>query len=299
MILELSSFQLHDLALIQRSPQIAVVTNVAPNHLDWHGTMEGYVHDKQNIFRFQGASDTAILNDSDECLKDWEGITCGNVVWFPQGKDGRIELRIPGQHNYLNASAALAVARVLGVDEDFARGALSGYRGLEHRLELVASGGRVRYYNDSIATTPESAIAGMDAFSERKVIILGGYDKKISFDGLVNRLIDKGDVFAVVLIGQVSENLFEQIDLFKKEKAVTLPNCFRATSFDEAVGLARQQADRAVSESCADDGDVVVLLSPACASYDMFKNFQQRGEMFRDLVIRSGGAVLNRSTKDR
>jgi len=281
-VLELSSFQLYDLAQLERSPHMAVVTNIAPNHLDWHGTMDEYIKAKKNVFRFQTQDDYLVLNREDKELIKWGRMSKSEVIWFPSKNMERIELKMPGRHNQVNASAALAVGEIYGVKQEVARDVLRGFSGLPHRLEMVREFEGVRYYNDSISTTPESTIAAIEAFEEEKVLILGGYDKKISFDQLVRKVV--GSVEAVVLLGQVRDTLAEMIEKEKQSRNEKLPNCEKADDFDHAVALARKLA-RPGS---------VALLSPACASYDMFRNFQQRGERFRQLVDSIGSLFFLR-----
>jgi UDP-N-acetylmuramoylalanine--D-glutamate ligase len=273
-VLELSSFQLFDLGRIKRSPQVAVLTNIAPNHLDWHGSMKEYVRAKQNILHHQKAGDFAILNRREADFTDWARFAQGEVIWYPQPEEKPIELQVPGEHNRTNAAAALAVGELFGVEPTEARRALSEFTGLPHRLELAGEIDGVRYYNDSVATTPESALAALQAFTEEKVMILGGYDKKISFAALVEELVNSGTVKNVVLMGQVADALAEQIKNCRDKQGASMPMVEKAESLTEAVALARQKAQPGM----------VVLLSPACASYDMFSNFQQRGEQFRQLV---------------
>jgi UDP-N-acetylmuramoylalanine--D-glutamate ligase len=271
-VLELSSFQLFDLGQIQRSPHIAIVTNITPNHLDWHGTMEEYVRAKQNILRFQTSDDFAILNHLDPHLAQWHQHTPAQIRWYPPEPMETIKLTVPGTHNQINAAAALAAGEIFGVDKNNALEALQNYQPLPHRLELVREFLGTRYYNDSIATTPESVMVAIDSIPEKKVLILGGYDKKISFDQLIEKIV--GSVEAVILIGQVREKLAHQINQQKELKQAKLPLCELAQTLEQAVTLARKYAQPGSA----------VLLSPACASYDMFKNFQHRGDLFRQCV---------------
>ena len=268
-VLELSSFQLFDLGFLQCSPQVAVVTNIAANHLDWHGTMEEYVKAKQNILRYQKEGDIAILNRFDGQLIEWEGLTPGKVVWYPQEDIKEIELTVPGEHNRMNAAAALVVAEVFEVDREEAKGALKGFKGLPHRLEFIRELEGVRYYNDSIATTPESALAAIDSFAGKKVVILGGYDKKLSLEKLVEKVVGKVEV--VMVLGEVRDRLAEMIEKEKQRQNDNFPKCIKAEDFNEAIKTTRKQA-----QEIALKGDpAIVLLSPGCASYDMFDNFQQ------------------------
>jgi len=273
-VLELSSFQLHDLGQIGRSPHVAVLTNLTPNHLDWHGSMRGYVYAKQNIVRFQTSDDYVVLNRLDGSFSQWPRLTQAKVRWYPPVDMKEIELVLPGKHNQFNAAAALAAAELFSIEGNFARQVLAGVAPLPHRLELVRRLDAVSYYNDSVATTPESTAAALDAFSEEKILILGGYDKKTPFAYLVKKITDDNRIASVILIGEVRETLAEQIEKRKKELKSTWPSCEKADTLQEAVRLAQKQARPGM----------VVLLSPACASYDMFGNFHDRGEQFRRLV---------------
>jgi UDP-N-acetylmuramoylalanine--D-glutamate ligase len=273
-VLELSSFQLYDLGRIRRSPHLAILTNIAPNHLDWHKSMEEYVKAKQNILRYQSPNDYAVLNRLDPEFESWPNLTPAKVIWYPADAQPEIPLQVPGRHNQINAAAALKAGEIFGVDSDDAKQALYEYQALPHRLEFVRELDGVRYYNDSIATTPESAIAALESFDEPKVFILGGYDKKISFAPLVQKIIDSQSVPLVVLLGQVREILSDEFERCKQQNHTDRPDCIKADNLGQAIQIARQYA---LPGS-------IVLLSPACASYDMFPNFQRRGDAFRNLV---------------
>ncbi|MBN1845301.1 MAG: UDP-N-acetylmuramoyl-L-alanine--D-glutamate ligase [Sedimentisphaerales bacterium] len=273
-VLELSSFQLEDLGRIERSPQVAVVTNIAPNHLDWHGDMDAYVRAKQNILRFQASQDYAVLNRQDPMLTGWSEITRAKVHGYPQEDLVDFSLQVPGRHNQLNAAAAWTVGGLFGVADQTARRALADYRALPHRLERVGRRDGVTYYNDSIATTPESVMAALDSFAEPKVLILGGYDKKISFRELAERIVACRSVAYVLLLGQVRDILAAELDRARQAAGSSQPQYEKVDDLARAVEMARRRASVGS----------VVLLSPACASYDMFRNFQQRGDLFRRLV---------------
>jgi UDP-N-acetylmuramoylalanine--D-glutamate ligase len=332
-VLELSSFQLEDLDKIQKSPHIAVVTNVTPNHLDRHKDMDSYVEAKKTIIRHQTPGDYAILNWDKPLLREWAKETKSRVLWYSLGRDGsshsgaflegqeavlRIDsreerlrlsgLRLPGRHNLENVLAASSAAFVLGVNAKTIEKALESFSGLEHRLEFVAEINGVKYYNDSIATTPESAIAGLKTFSgdtpqayshkdgsttRRLVLIAGGYDKKLPLDTFAQECAQRCKV--VLLLGETAPTLIKLINRFKVGaychtplSAIDQPctrtvqdqngsetEVFHVPSLTEAVRLASQKAS---------PGDIV-LLSPACASYDMFENFQERGKQFKALVM--------------
>ena len=273
-VLELSSFQLHDLAMIKLSPEVAVLTNIAPNHLDWHESMEQYIWAKQNILRFQKPDGVAILNRLDSEIVSWSDLTLGRVIWYPDENGQQIELRIPGSHNQLNAAAAIAMAGIFGVQSEPARQALRNFTGLPHRLELIREFQGVQYYNDSIATTGESVIVALNAFGQDKALILGGYDKKISFEGLIERLVCKGDVRFVALLGQMRHILADQLESHKQARGLSGPDHLVVESLEQAVGEVRAHSQEGM----------VVLLSPGCASYDMFENFQDRGCQFCKIV---------------
>jgi UDP-N-acetylmuramoylalanine--D-glutamate ligase len=173
-VAELSSFQLEDLPLAGVSPHVALVTNLQPNHLDRHGSMEAYVAAKKNIFAHQTSDDVLILNRADSALAKWADEAPGKVDWFDPA-DEPFELVIPGVHNQANAQATWAAARQLGMDRAAAAEALKGFRGLPHRLEVVAECDGVRYVNDSKCTTPAGTIVAMGAFEPRRcVVIVGG-----------------------------------------------------------------------------------------------------------------------------
>ncbi|MCL2700174.1 MAG: UDP-N-acetylmuramoyl-L-alanine--D-glutamate ligase [Phycisphaerae bacterium] len=281
-VLELSSFQLEDLPRLGISPRVAVVTNLKPNHLDRHGTMEHYADAKKNIFRFQRPDDVLVLNADDSTTVTWAEEARGRVVFFHhKGARGRkaepFELLLPGMHNQDNAQAAWAAASQLGVDRATAADALKNFTGLEHRLQFVAERGGVRFYNDSKCTTPEGAIVALEAFPSGKIVILvGGSDKGVSFASLGVALAQRAK--CVITLGATRDQLFAAVeDALRRDDLPAAPDglgVLTAESFDEAVALAVAHAE---------PGDVV-LLSPACASYDMFTNYEERGRRFVELV---------------
>ncbi len=277
-VLELSSFQLENLASLHKSPHVAVVTNIAPNHLDRHGTMENYIRAKQVIVTHQKAGDLAVLNRDDAEVARWAKLTKAKTAWFGAGLCTDLPLKVPGRHNQDNACAARRVAEWFGVDNAAAEAALCAFAGLEHRLEFVRQRRGVRFLNDSIATTPESVMVAVDAFTEPKVFILGGYDKHLSFDPLAEHLVRAArggaGVRATVLLGAVRAQLHQAIEQAKTRLSSAFPTCILVDTFSQAVTEAAHAAQ---------PGDVVIM-SPACASYDMFRNFEHRGQTFRDLV---------------
>ncbi|MCZ7648733.1 MAG: UDP-N-acetylmuramoyl-L-alanine--D-glutamate ligase [Planctomycetota bacterium] len=297
LVLELSSFMLEGLRDLGESPQIAVVTNLSPNHLDRHRTLENYYGAKRAILDYQGAEDTAVLNADDPELSNWGAHARGRVIWVstefePEGDaafvaDGHLivrigdeetavgvvsELRLPGRHNLANALAASAAARAHGVHAWQIAEALANFSGLPHRLEMVArSADNVVYYNDSIATTPESAICALNAFGGPVTLIAGGYDKGSSFEDLGQAIVRKAR--RVILLGATASRIEESVTRAARDLR-RMPEIVHARGLGEAARLAH---DGAIPGE-------VILLSPACASYDQFRNFQERGELFRQLA---------------
>lgn len=292
-VAELSSFQLISM---RRSPDIAVVTNVTPNHLDMHRDMQEYIDAKRNILLHQDAFGRAVLNADNDVTASFAADVRGQCllfsrrhpveygawmdgdgeIWFSQGdRKTRVmnasDIKIPGKHNIENYLAAICAVWGYAGIEDIA-GVARSFSGVEHRNELVREFEGVRYYNDSIGTTPSRTINGALSLFDRKILLIaGGYDKNIPFDPLGPAIAEK--VKVLVLIGQTADKI---------EKAVrSAPNyrpeelrILRASSLEEAVDLCRREAE---------SGDVVSL-SPACASFGMFPNFETRGERFRELV---------------
>lgn len=291
-VLELSSFQLEDAAAIRKSPDIALITNIRDNHLDRHGTMASYASAKANIFRFQNEDGCIVLpsgeqlppelDDARSRLPRWEyGVESnGRTIRIERvAAEGRraysvpgIALAVPGLHNLLNAAAALTLAQILDVPDDIAVKALASFTGLPHRLEFVREFEGVRYYNDSKATTPEAAITALRAFDRPVVMIVGGSDKGASFSNLAAELVDRAK--AVVCLGATRERIATEFDAAVQSRNGPKPQKVCAVEFAEAVSTARRLAR---------PGDVV-LLSPACASFDMFKNYEKRGDTFRSIV---------------
>jgi len=280
-VLELSSFQLEQLARIRVAPNIALLTNLTPNHLDRHGTFEAYCAAKENIFRLQkcdkDAPAVSIFNADDPIASQWhdryarqQGRICTTYCADEVSNEIRESFALPGRANLSNLAGAVAIARQFGVADQAIATVLPDFRALPHRLELVATINGVRWYNDSIATTPQSAIVALEAFEEPKIIIAGGYDKKLPFDELGEKIARRAK--AAVLMGQTADKIADAI-----QAAAPDPSQLRT---ERASSLA-QAAD--IAGRLAAPGDIV-LLSPACASYDMFENFQQRGRMFVELV---------------
>lgn len=298
-ILELSSFQLQ---LTHKSPHVAALLNVSPNHLDIHGSFQEYAASKKNIFRYQTERDWTVLNADDPAVAKFASECRGHVGWFclgtglqkeASGSQGvlpaavlrddmlilttdsgkefpvlrRSELLVPGRHNVANALAAAMISFLMGANVDAMRRAFRNFRGLEHRIEFVAEVAGVRYYNDSIATSPARTLACLEALRGPMVLILGGYDKGLPYDELARRVA--GREIHCVTLGQAAGKI---------RKALTEAGgahlVHEETGFERAV---RAAADLAKPGYC-------VVLSPACASYDMFSNFEERGRRFKEIV---------------
>ena len=290
-VLELSSFQLMTMT---RSPHIAVVTNLAPNHLDMHRDMAEYVAAKENIFRHQSRGDIAIFNGDNAITAEQSARAPGRARTFSRrgeaadgvflrgedivcrsGGQERVimttgDIKIPGVHNVENYMAVIAAVDGLVPDEvirSFAR----SFGGVEHRIELVRTYRGVRYYNDSIASSPSRTIAGLRSFKEKVILIAGGYDKHIPFDVLGPEVV--AHVKLLVLCGATADKIRASVEN-APGYAPGKPEILDVTPFTAAVEAARDRAQ---------PGDVVTL-SPACAAFDQFKNFAERGRFFKSIV---------------
>lgn len=274
-VLELSSFQLDDLPIIGVSPHVALVTNVVrDHHVDRHGTNQAYVEAKKNIYAFQRRNDVLILNSDCRLLHSWATSVrrkpAGKVVFFdPHAKP--FELKVPGMHNQANAQAAWTIARQFGIDRATAAEALAKFTGLSHRLEFVTEKKGVKFFNDSKCTMPEGGIVALKSFAPRQaVVIVGGQDKNENFSQFSSALARQAK--AVVGIGASRDRILAEVE--SRRRSPVSPSTHRADTLAQAVAAAAALAQR---------GDVV-LLCPACASYGMFKNYEDRGEQFCSLV---------------
>lgn len=291
-VVELSSFQLISM---RQSPDVAVITNVAPNHLDVHKDMEEYIEAKTNLICHQNAFSKTVLNADNEVTEGMSELVRGRLYQFSRkmvpengayldengfinivinGESQRVlhkdRIKLPGIHNVENYLAAIS-ATIGEVDVNNIVSVAENFGGVEHRIELVRVLDGVRWYNDSIATSPTRTIAGLNSFDQKLIVIAGGYDKKIPFEPLAPKLIEKAKV--LILMGLTAPKI---------KKAVTECEGFRpeelriidVSSMEEAVETAKMVAA---------EGDVVTL-SPACASFDLYPNFEARGRHFKDLV---------------
>ncbi|UOO37068.1 UDP-N-acetylmuramoyl-L-alanine--D-glutamate ligase [Oscillospiraceae bacterium CM] len=290
-VLELSSFQLMTMA---KSPAVAVVTNVSPNHLDVHRDMAEYVEAKRNIYKYQDETGIVVLNCDNDITRAFADTARGAVRFFSRqshvqngvfqeggtifevsgGEASPIlnaeQILLPGVHNIENFMAAFAAVRGLVGREACVRVAET-FRGVAHRIELVRTLRGVRYYNDSIASSPSRTTAGLRAFPQKVILIAGGKDKGVAFDDLGPAIINH--VKTLVLTGLTAGKIRAAVENAPSYQG--LPEIIEKADFQEAV-LAAHQAARA--------GDVV-LLSPACTSFDRFKNFEERGNTFKDIIL--------------
>ena len=294
-VLELSSFQLMTMT---RSPHIAVVTNLAPNHLDVHKDYAEYISAKENIFTHQSASDIAVFNADNEVTRSFVGRQRGalrtfsrretvergaylapddagegQAIWM-SNENGRrqvlplAEIKLPGIHNVENYMAAIAAVDRLVPDKiirDFAK----NFGGVEHRIELVRELDGVRYYNDSIASSPSRTIAGLNAFPEKVILIAGGKDKGISY-GSLGPVVNE-HVKLLILCGATAGVIRASVEQAENYGGLEIAD---VEDYHQAVSLARSRAK---------EGDVVIL-SPASTSFDRFANFMERGRVFKEIV---------------
>ena len=290
-VLELSSFQLMTMG---KSPRIAVVTNLSPNHLDMHKGMEEYVSSKENIFLHQSAGDVAVFNLDIDITREQSTRALGEVRMFSRraavengvflrgeeivrSRDGvenvvmtTADIKLPGIHNVENYMAAIAALEGL-VDDETIRRFAREFGGVEHRIELVRTLDGVRYYNDSIASSPTRTIAGLRSFKEKLILIAGGYDKNIPFDELGPEVVEH--VKVLVLCGATADKIRAAVEA-APGYVPGKPEIVTAATLTEAAEMARARAV---------EGDVVTL-SPACASFDQFPNFMARGKAFKAIV---------------
>lgn len=273
-VLELSSFMLHHLGAIRWSPHVALVTMIGTDHVEWHGGVEQYLADKQNLVRFQTEKDFAVVSSDSPGSRAFGKLTKGRVIEY--GKRANLPAAfaplVPGKHNRLNERGAYAAAKLFGVYVDEAEKEVADFRGLPHRLELVHESNGVRWINDSIATIPEAAVAANAAFDAGRVIqILGGYDKHLDMNAMCRTLGQRCK--AILTIGAIGPKLAAIV-----REASPKAQVVECETLDRAVAKARE---------IATEGDVV-LLSTACASYDQFRNFEDRGEQFARLARLEG-----------
>ena len=245
---------------------------MSTDHIEWHGGVEAYREAKGAITAFQGAGDFLVVNEELAWreTQDMGGPPMPRAIPFGLRTHPRFDLLIPGEHNQLNAQAAFTAAQIAGVSWEEAHAAIRDYKGLPHRLSLVHEENGVRYFDDSIATVPEAAVAALDAFPRKKVLqIVGGYDKKLPFTDMCAALVERAK--AVFCIGATGDKIADLLMGSTYQGGAQIFKCGDlATAMKQAKGMAAT-------------GDVV-LLSPGCASFGQFDNFEKRGEEFARLA---------------
>ena len=290
-VLELSSFQLMDM---QISPHISVITNISPNHLDIHKSYEEYIDAKKNIFKYQNKDDILVINYDNEITRKFISQAKGNVIYFSRKEkldngiifdNGIIksckdnlrrhilntkDILLRGEHNYENICAAIAATETL-VEPEIQSEAIKKFKGVEHRLEFIRAINGVKWYNDSIGTSPSRTIAGLKSFNEKIVLIAGGYDKHLDYTPIAKPIVE--NVSKLILIGATAPKIEDAVtqELENQGKEIPIYHC---TTLKETV-------DKALEIATSDE---IVLFSPASASFDMFKNFEERGNLFKKLV---------------
>ena len=287
-VAEISSFQLESVNKFH--PVVSAILNITPDHLNRHHTMECYAHTKEMISYNQNRKDVCVLNYDDEILREFGKQCSAEVVWFGRINkpdigafmDGEMikytdgmtqtdilnvkDMNLIGTHNYENVMAAICITKALGIPDETIVSVIKGFKAVEHRIEYVATKNGVMYYNDSKGTNPEAAVKAIEAMSRPTILIGGGYDKGSEFDLYVKAF--KGRVKKLVLLGQTSDKIADTAAKYG------FTDIIKADSLKEVVDICAKEAQ---------PGDAV-LLSPACASWGMFDNYEQRGRMFKEYV---------------
>jgi len=288
-VAEVSSFQLETTGIFK--PKVGIILNITPDHLDRHGNMENYVAAKARIFAKQGPDDFTVLNYDDPLTAALQGKSRGQIIFFSRHKElengvyvheGKIltklngsleiicetgEIKIPGAHNLENALAAVAAAKAMGLENNVITSTLREFGGVSHRLEFVAEINGVQYINDSKGTNPDASIKALEAYDKPIVLIAGGKNKGSDFREFAEKVKER--VRVLIVLGQSAGMIADAA------RAAGFWNILYAGDFKEAVCLARQAAR---------PGEIV-LLSPACASWDMFRSYEERGDLFKEIVM--------------
>ncbi len=267
-VMEMSSFQLIDLDI---SPHIAVVLNITEDHLDWHKDKEEYINAKRNINIHQSNVDYAVINQDYDSSSSFSKNIKSNLRLFskkslPQNFKENLLLR--GEHNLENIAAAVSVAKILNIDDATISKVLISFKGLEHRLELVGIIDERTFYNDSFATGPQSTIAAINSFAESETLILGGSDKGLDYSELSKIISEKENVKNIILIGDMGGKIGEAIS---NKNIVNLGKASMSEIVKKAFEISPKNG--------------VVILSPAAASFDMFKDYKDRGNQFKEAVL--------------
>ena len=290
-VLELSSFQLIDL---KKSPQIAVVLNITLDHLDWHKDRDEYLKSKIRIVKYQEKNDFAVLNADYSTPRSFAKLSKGKIFYFSRRKkvrgcyvekgrlilgigEGKIQignadkLLLRGKHNWENVTAAICASCLAGAQIKAIKKVSFSFKGLEHRLELVGRTYGVSFYNDSFATNPQPTTAAVASFNEPITLILGGSDKGLNYDGMAKVLAKKRNLRTVILIGEIADKIKKSL--------------YKAGFKGKIIGLGKAAMKRIVKTSFYETPKGgVVLLSPASASFDMFKDYKDRGNQFKEVV---------------
>jgi UDP-N-acetylmuramoylalanine--D-glutamate ligase len=287
-VLESAALQLE--TIVDFKPRVSAVLNITEDHLDRFLTMDYYISCKERVFENQGEYEFCVLNYDNEITRNMADKSKAKTVWFSRNKildygafikDGNLifkdkesetfickksDIRIPGNHNVENALACAAMAYVCNVKPKTIEKTLKEFPGVEHRIEHVRELDGVRYINDSKGTNPDATINAINAMDRPTVLILGGFDKKSDFDDMFMSFNE--NIKTVIALGETKDNLL------KSAIKAGFKDIYTASTFNEAVLKAKDKSNKGYN----------VLLSPACASYDMFTNFEQRGEVFKDIV---------------
>jgi UDP-N-acetylmuramoylalanine--D-glutamate ligase len=287
-VAEISSFQLE--TIDQFKPVVSSILNISPDHLNRHHTMENYIHIKENITKNQTESELCVLNYEDEILRAMAKRLKTRVMFFSSerrlkeglylegdyilyAENGSVqkicnvnEMKLLGKHNYENVMAAVGIAITIGVPFDYIKEAVTSFHAVEHRMEYVETIAGVTYYNDSKGTNPDAAIKAVQAMRRPTILIGGGYDKGLEFDEWIESFDNK--IKYLVLLGQTSEKIAQTA------RKHGFHNIIKVNSLKDAVRISAEKAE---------PGDAV-LLSPACASWGMFENYEQRGKLFKEYV---------------
>ena len=293
-VLELSSFQLMNMNI---SPKIAVVTNISPNHLNVHKDYQEYIDSKKNIFLHQSEDGVLVINKDNEITREFYKNANGKVRFFSHKEllengvifdesdrtiklceDGvrkhlikQKDMKLRGEHNCENACAAIA-ATLDYANEDETVETIENFGGVEHRLEFVRKINDIPWYNDSIGTSPTRTIAGLNSFDEKIVLIAGGYDKHLDYSPIARPILN--NVSKLILMGATADKIENAVEAEMNEDEKGKLPIYRCSTLDEAINKAKEVAI---------DSEIV-LFSPASASFDLFKNFEERGNKFKEIV---------------
>ena len=288
-IIETSSFQLE--STINFKPKVSLIINITPDHLNWHKTYDNYINAKKKVFKNQDNNDFTVLNFDDEILRNMKDEINSNIIWFSVNSELKkgvyikeetivindgiklievlpfMDVKIPGRHNLENALASIAIGYSLGINADIMADVLRTFEGVEHRIEYVTTIDDVKFYNDSKGTNSDASIKAVEAIDGPLILIAGGMDKGTSFDDFIKSF--NGKVKCLILLGETAKKISETATKYG------FNNIYFVESMKEAVKKSFQ-----LSEA----GDEV-LLSPACASWDMYKSFEERGRNFKEAVF--------------